>query len=107
MREVRLKKLVKNRYAHFDLLADDEFTVFRAAEYQDLEALQRTSMMRLVDRLKNCGKEHPEHLAERLEKEKRYIKAAQAEHNEKIALVDLKEAVERAKNSVRHFISYG
>ena len=50
-------------------------------------------------RLKHGGKEG---LEKRLEKEEReYIEAAQAEHNENIALAELKEAAENAKKTVR------
>ena len=70
----------------------------RKAEHKDFDKLSRSGTRRFFVRVKAGGKEG---LEKRLEKEEReYIEAAQAEHNESIALADLKRAADDARAKV-------
>ncbi|EJD05295.1 uncharacterized protein FOMMEDRAFT_154528 [Fomitiporia mediterranea MF3/22] len=79
VRESRMKKLIEKR----------------KAEHKDLDKLQRSSTKRFFTRIKHGGKEG---LERKLAKEEReYIEAAQNEHNENMALSELKAAAEDAR----------
>ncbi|KAL5496096.1 hypothetical protein ACEPAH_3013 [Sanghuangporus vaninii] len=85
-----LERDLKVRESHMEKLIRK-----RKAEHKDLDKLQRSSTKRFLVRMKHGGKEG---LERKLEKEEReYIEAAQDEHNENLAISELKEAAEQAR----------
>ncbi|KAL5479119.1 hypothetical protein ACEPAI_2407 [Sanghuangporus weigelae] len=85
-----LERDLKVRESHMEKLIRK-----RKAEHKDLDKLQRSSTKRFLVRMKHGGKEG---LERKLEKEEReYIEAAQNEHNENLAISELKEAAEQAR----------